>query len=638
MSKFRIILFSLLGCIPIIIAISIAGILPNKFFKWHKEQDSNDLEEKVLFFEEEPAINHVINNFYFPQYDEVGNEMFILKGKKAVLINNKVYKIERPEVCLKRGLNRGSTEGTGEPAKAEVAGSKVEVESAASRDIIVTSKKGEIDKDTKQALLTGGVLVEFGGGTTLKTDYLRYNPGENRVKTDSPVVLQGEKMKIRGEGLEAELSTGRIWIEKEVMAELEGVKNNLLLTTSGDSSSTFKTKSEDGKTVIRCSGKLVFEKETNMLTFHNRVRARKGVSTLMADKLLLVFDEDRRKAKLVIAEGDVLASDGGRVAKGDSLFWDAVTDATTLEGTPSAELFEEKFTLIAPTVIFSDAGGQATAPKGGRLSTKEMPRAKEEAKIGQDWGHVSITWKGKMAFQKDLEQATFEEDVQLTRSDYNLYCKRMVVNFEGKEMKVKTMEATGGVYMVERSGELLREVSGQEGHWDLEEDVAELKGEGALFIQTEKGEEKEGLKIDWGQKMMVLDDKKKKITFHENVRAVKGSQKVNCNQLNTFLGEDNKLEKIVALGDVLFTDSREGGIEGIGDVMEWDWQSNNVVITGEPAAEVRRKKVRTFAKRIYYNVKTQQLGWKERPHWEMPMEEGRDVTVTSPLLTNPIGF
>jgi lipopolysaccharide transport protein LptA len=637
MSKFRIILFSLLGCLLIVMAVSMAGILPNRFFKWHEErQPSVDLAERDLFTEEGPTVDHVINNFYFPHYDAEGKEVFILKGKSAMLINNKVYKIERPEVYLKRGFRREPPAGEAEPAETVSSSSKTEGESNASQGVVITAKKGEINKDTKEALFTGGVQVVLGPGTTLKTDFFHYNPVENKAKTDRPVVLQGERMKIRGEGLEAELSTGRIWIEKEVVAELEGVKSGLLFAPGSDSAASAKTPSEDVKTVIRCDDKLVFEQETNMLTFHKRVKARKGGSTLMANKLVLVFDESARRAKMVIAEGNVLASGGSRVAKGSSLFWDAITDATSLEGTPSAEFFEERFTLIGPKIIFSQGGQKADTPRGGRLSTKGTQKTKEEKKAGQDWGSVNITWKGKMTFQKDQGQATFEDDVELVRKESTLYCQRMVIKFERETMGVKTMDATGGVSVVEKKGELLREASGQEGYWDFEKDVAEIRGEGTLFIQSEPGEEKGGLKVDWGQKMVVLDNKKK-IAFYENVRAVKGPQKINSNQLYTFLGEASKLEKAVAIGDVLFVDSRDGGIEAIGDIMEWDGQSDKVVITGEPTAEVRRKQTRTFAKRVYYDLKTQQVGWKERPHWEIPMEKG-SPTIVNPLLKTPLGF
>lgn len=238
-----------------------------------------------------------------------------------------------------------------------------------------------------------------------------------------------------------------------------------------------------------------------------------------------------------------------------------------------------------------------------------------------------------MTFQKDLQQATFEKDVQLVRKDYTIYAQKMVMHFEGEEAKIKTMEASGGVYIVERSKGLLREANGQEGYWDFEKDVSELKGKGDLYLETEPGQPREeGVKINWDQKMMVQDNKKK-ITFHENVRTVKGPQKVDSNQLNTFLGENGKLERAVALGDVFFVDNREGGIESIGDTMEWDYQSNNVVVTGEPTAEVRKKNERTFAKRIYYDLKTQEVVWKERPHFEIPVA-GKDVI--GPILSKPM--
>jgi LPS export ABC transporter protein LptC/lipopolysaccharide transport protein LptA len=624
MSKFRIILFSCLGCLGIVTAVSMAGVLPNRFFKWHKERQepsSETWEEKDLFTEEGPTVNQVVNNLYSPHYDEFGRETFVLRGKKAILLNDKTYKIDSPEIYLRRDV--GSP-----PESTEIEPPEAETEARSSKDIIVTSRMGELDKDTNEGLLTGGVMVEFGQGATIKTDHLRYNPKESKATTGDPVLFQGDKMKIRGEGLGVELATGRMWIEKEVVAELSGVRGNLMLSSFGGASGSQRS---EAKTIIRCDGRLVYEKETNMLTFHDKVRVRQGVSTLLTDKLVLVFDEKGQRTKLLIADGDVLASDGVRVAKGKSLFWDAITDATTLEDTPSAEFLEERFTLIAPKIIFSQGGRKAEAPVGGQLNAKGSPKAKAKDATIQSWEGVNIIWKGKMTFQKDIEQATFEEDVHLTKRDSSIYCQRMIINFEGEEMKVKTMEAFENVYIVERKKGMLREATGQEGTWDFPKDVAELRGEGTLFLQTKPEETREqGLRVKWDQKMMVQDNKQK-ITFHENVRAVKEFQRVDCNQLNTFMGENNQLEKVVALGDVFYVDAREGGIESTGDMMEWDCKTDKVVVTGEPTAEARRKKSRTFAKKIYYDVKTKQVGWKERTHWEIP-DERRDTT--TPLTLN----
>ncbi|MEK7822256.1 MAG: LPS export ABC transporter periplasmic protein LptC, partial [Planctomycetota bacterium] len=401
MGKFRIILFSLLGSLLIVMALSITGVLPNRFFKWHKGQPvSENQEEKAFFTDDGPTVDHIINNFYFPHYDEEGNEKFILKGKRAMLINDKVYKLEKPEICLKKDFSSVAQPGGSDPAApAEPPGTEPydSTEGAESpRDIIITARMGELDKRTNEGLLTKGVEVELGGGTILRTDHLRYNPKENRAKTDRPVSLKGDKMEIRGEGLEAELSTGRIWVERDVIAELGGVRGNLMLTSFGGSQSMTETKAQGAKTVIQCSGKLVYEKGANMLTFHDKVRVRQGVSTLRTDKLILVFDAKGQKTKLLIAEGDVLASDGIRAAKGRSLIWDAITDATTLEDTPSAEFFEEKFNLIAPKVIFSQGGQKSEAPNGGQLNTKGAQKAKGVAKADNapktdmDWGQVTI--------------------------------------------------------------------------------------------------------------------------------------------------------------------------------------------------------------------------------------------------------
>src|SRR3990167_2089758 len=623
-SKKRIILFAILGCLFIAALLSIFGVIPNRFAMVGGDSTDGSYKGKSYtelqrIAGEESQVSQYINDFYLPSYDEAGKEVFTIQGNEAFLINDQVYKIDRPEIRLK-----GTTKDM-----------EKDTDASEPRDVVITSREGEMDKLSNIGVLTKNVVVRLGGNTTLETDRLSYYPDQKKARTDSPVVVHGDRMNIEGVGMEAELSSGRMWIEKSVVAEIKGAESNLFMISFGESE---KKKETSERVYIRCSGKMVFEKEPNMVTFHDDVKVRRGSSTMTTDKMVIVFDNGADKPKMIVAEGSVTASDGVKVAKGDTLFWDAVKNATTIKGTPNAAFFEKKTSMISPKMLFNQKEDKVDAPQSGQLTTKGFKDDdSEDGMLGS--GNVTIAWKGRMRFEKSKGTAVFEEDVQLSRKDFKLNSQELVINFKQEEgLKVKSLRATGGAYMVEKKEDALREVYGDEVIWDMDTGLIEVLGEGTLYVQGKEeaeGSEAEGSEgkgmtnISWFKKM-VRDEKNGEISFFENVLAIKGQQQVECNRLNAFVDEDNKIKRVVALGDVVYSDTKEGGIEALGDVMEWDWKYNKMILSGTPTAEVRRKEARTFAKRVYYDPETQRLSWREKPHWQIPLE-GRDSGASLPL-------
>lgn len=632
MSKKRIILFAVLGCLLLSAVLSLFGVIPNKYTVTHKVESKDPYRGKSYTELQETAgegtqVSQYIRDFNLPRYDETGKEVFTIVGKEAFLVNDSVYKINRPEIHLKgSAMDFGSSD---EDEEEETEASAEDTDDSEAQDMVITAKKGEMDRLSNKGVLTGNVVVRLGNNTTLKTEYLIYYPDEKKAITDHPVAIQSEKMNVTGVGMEAEMGSGRMWIEKSVVAEIKGSQSGAFMVSFGKGE---KEKKEAPKRIyIRCNGKMVFEKEPNMVTFHDNVRVRKGDSTMTSDKLIIIFGKDADKPKMIVGEGNVTASDGVKVAKGDFLVWDAVTDATTLKGTPTASFFEKKMSIISPKLLFYQAEDKVIAPKGGQLITKGFDdKDDKDGMLGS--GSVTITWKGRMNFEKAKRRAVFEDDVHLTRRDFKLNSEKLIIGFDQEEgRKVSSMRATGGVYIVEKNEDNLREVYGEEAVWEKDTGVIEVLGEGTLYIQGKGGAGNKGMtNISWGRKM-VRDEANKKISFFENVLALKGNEQVECNQLNAFLGEDgSKVRRVVALGDVVYNDTKEDGIEGLGDVLEWDWKQSKMILSGTPTAEIRRHGVKTFAKRVYYDPKSQRLSWREKPHWQIPLG-GRDAGVNVPI-------
>ncbi|MEE9558213.1 MAG: LPS export ABC transporter periplasmic protein LptC [Candidatus Brocadiales bacterium] len=641
LSKKRIILIAVLGCLVLIGLLSMIGVIPNKYARVDKTGSKVPYKGKSYTELKEIAgegaqVRQYISNFVLPRYDETGKEVFSITGKEAFLINEQQYTINRPEIHI-RGAAASMLGSDDEEDDSELSEEEEsEDKESGPQDIVITSKKGEMNRKSNVAVLTGNVVVKLSDNTTLTTERMLYYPEEKKARTDEPVFIRGERMNITGLGMEAEMTSGKMSIEKNVVAEIMDTDSSLFVVSLGDEEEkedNGEKKERPKRIYIRSSGRMVFEKDPNMVTFHDDVKVRKGNSTMTTDKMTIVFGKDGKKAKMIIAEGNVTASDGEKVAKSDTLYWDAVTGTTTLEGVPNASFFEEKMSMIAPKLLFNQTENKVSATNGGQLTTKGFEEgSSEDGMLGS--GNVTITWQGRMRFDKSEGEAVFEENVHTSRKNFKMNSDKLIIEFDKEGgMKAKGLRATGGAYMVENEGGNLREVYGDEVHWSKDTGVIEVLGEGTLYIQG-KGSVKDGASkgmtnISWAKKM-VRDEKNMKISFFGNVIALKGEEQVECNKLNAFLTEGNKVRRVVALGDVVYNDTKEGGLVAIGDVLEWDWKINKMVLSGTPTVEVRKQGARTFAKRVYYDPETQRLSWREKPKWQIPLE-GKDADMSIPL-------
>ena len=114
---------------------------------------------------------------------------------------------------------------------------------------------------------------------------------------------------------------------------MDGIKNDLFfLSKDNTQQKDAQTSPEDitysgetgtketslKKTFIRSSGQLMFDRnaDTNIMTFNDNVEVRKGISTVFSDKLVVYLDPETRQTKQAIASGNVLVSQGTKIAKG----------------------------------------------------------------------------------------------------------------------------------------------------------------------------------------------------------------------------------------------------------------------------------------------------------------------------------
>lgn len=105
------------------------------------------------------------------------------------------------------------------------------------------------------------------------------------------------------------------------------------------------------------------------------------------------------------------------------------------------------------------------------------------------------------------------------------------------------------------------------------------------------------------------------------VEVTRGGQKLNGDQIDAYLGRDNKITKIIATGNVYFFSKSLSGSEGLGSLFTWDLVKNVAILTGNPNAELRKEGSRTFSEKVYFDMAKNRVTWEGRPHWQLISKE-----------------
>jgi len=589
-------------------------------------------------------VSQEIYGLYLPSYDENGKKVSAIRGAYTVFLNNKTYKITKPEI-----------EFTGD--------SDNDDNDDQPKDIIITADTGEIDKATNRGVLYGNVITRLGEDTEIYTEDFTYSPEDKTVNTDGPVTVLGKQMKITGDGFKINLPDAKAVIKSNSeMKIISDQDENLLFSNKG----TVSNRNIAENIFIRASGELVFEHKKKLVTFYDNVRISKGKSTVFADKLSVPFDSKLESMEQIIASGNVLASDGEKNAKGETLTWDSENETAILEDDPVAEFFDDKISITAPKIMFSKVQGRMDVPVAGQLTTvvnlksKKQDEEKENEKTKiifapsdkkTIYDTITISWKGRMSFSQNTSQAIFEDGVIVTKESIKLYCERLKISFDSENDSLQEMEATTDVHMIEKRDDSIREARGDKLIWASTKNYTELygdnplatvidsdkqisapkitfsesdqkmlaEGKGNLLAKTRSekdGKDAEQLKINW-DKEMIYNGQNQTANFYETVKVTKGKNKLDCDRLDVFFDDQDKIKKATAFGNVYINSPDSDNTEGLGTLLEWDLVKDVAVLTGNPLAELRKSGTRTFSEKIYFDINTKRVHWEGRPHWKI---------------------
>lgn len=88
--------------------------------------------------------------------------------------------------------------------------------------VTITSAEGNVDFRKRNAELRGAVRLERADGAILNTEKLSWDEKTKVLQAPLPVVITTPSATIKGEGLEANLATGKIMLRGRVQGEIRG--------------------------------------------------------------------------------------------------------------------------------------------------------------------------------------------------------------------------------------------------------------------------------------------------------------------------------------------------------------------------------------------------------------------------------
>lgn len=83
-------------------------------------------------------------------------------------------------------------------------------------DVVLTSREGRFNEQSRQVEVWGDVVVTTGGGEQLLTERLRYDDVDQELTTTEPVRMLATGMELRGTGMQVDLPRGRLLLQEDV--------------------------------------------------------------------------------------------------------------------------------------------------------------------------------------------------------------------------------------------------------------------------------------------------------------------------------------------------------------------------------------------------------------------------------------
>jgi LPS export ABC transporter protein LptC len=284
-----------------------------------QEQDflKGTSQEKV---EEKPT--HKIYNFTFTKYTSDGERELEIEGDSANIFSNIV------------NLNNVIAKAYAEESP-----------------VTITADNGVFDRSTSKVHLKKNVVATTDEGARLLSPSLDIDPPAKVVETEDEVEVKKENIDIMGTGAKGDSRLRQVKFHKNVtvVIQSEDAADPLGIDAKAKRKKTDKS-GERSRTVITCDGPLDIDYENNIAHFYNNVIVVDKRGRLLADKMDVYYNDNRKGVQKIVAAGNVVIENpDGNTTYSDNVIYLAEEGRVILGGDPEAAYypnsdFEKEYT------------------------------------------------------------------------------------------------------------------------------------------------------------------------------------------------------------------------------------------------------------------------------------------------------
>lgn len=84
----------------------------------------------------------------------------------------------------------------------------------------VSARQGTMENKSRNMRISGDVVILDSSGVSMKTDSLYFRPGEKRIDSDSRVLIEGDRFRLSGTGLQGRTDIGHYELREKVSATI----------------------------------------------------------------------------------------------------------------------------------------------------------------------------------------------------------------------------------------------------------------------------------------------------------------------------------------------------------------------------------------------------------------------------------
>ena len=170
--------------------------------------------------------------------------------------------------------------------------------------------------------LDQNVTLHLRDNTVIRTDHVQWSQGGGTMRTNSPVFVDHDTVKVKGIGAYGRPSDSFIQLNRKIE-----------MTTNQGS-------------VLTCDGPMKIFYDQNKMILYRNVKVVDQRGTLQARRMDVLFDSNEKKVKEILAQGDVVIQRGADTTHSKRAIYTVSNGSIRLEGNPDITVHKGSTALM----------------------------------------------------------------------------------------------------------------------------------------------------------------------------------------------------------------------------------------------------------------------------------------------------